>query len=262
MKFLRNLLATIVGLFIFSILAFFILAGIFSSLAQKEKVVTVKENSVLHLNLNRPIVEKQWEDPFANLPFPGMPQPLGLIELKQAIEHAKTDEKIEGIYLEANNIMTGYGSLKEIRNALMDFKESGKFIVNYGEYFSEAGYYLSSVADHMIMHPMGNLEFNGLKTTILFFAGTLDKLEIEPIIFRVGEFKSAIEPFTRKSMSEENREQLNDLLHSIYGEMLENISSTRNKSIEGLENISDSMLVFDANSALEYGMIWDFMISL
>ena len=255
MKFLRNLLATIVGLFIFSILAFFILAGIFSSLAQKEKVVTIRDNSVLHLNLNRPIVEKQPDVPFASLPFPGIPKPLGLVELKQAIEHAKTDEKIKGIYLEASNVLTGYASLKEIRMALEDFKESGKFVVNYGEYYSEAGYYLASVADHMIMHPLGNMEFNGLKTTVLFFAGTLDKLEIEPVIFRVGEFKSAIEPFVRRDMSSENRQQLNALLNSIYDEMLINISRNRNKSVDELENISDSMLVFDATSAMDYGMV-------
>lgn len=256
MKFLRNLLATITGLVIFSILSFFILLGIFSGIvASAEQEVVVKANSILVLDLNRQIVEKTVEDPFSELMFPGVEMPLGLIDLKEAIDQAKEDDNIKGIYLQCDMIMAGNATLGEIRESLVDFKESGKFVVGYGQFFTEGGYYLASVADELYLHPEASMEFNGLNLTTVFFTGLLEKLEINPVVFRVGEFKSAIEPFVRKDLSEENKEQLTQLVSSIHANMLSDISATRNKSIDELENIADSMLTYQASKALQYGMV-------
>lgn len=256
MKFLRNLLATITGLVIFSILSFFIFIGIFSAIVSSaEPEVVVKENSVLVLDLNRQIVEKTVEDPFSELMFPGVEMPLGLIDLKEAIDQAIEDDNIKGIYLKCDMIMAGNATLEEIRRSLVDFKESGKFVIGHGQFFTEGGYYLASVADELLMHPEGSMEFNGLNLTSVFFAGLLDKLDIKPVVFRVGEFKSAIEPFVRKDLSEENEEQLTQLVTSMHANMLADISETRGKSIDELETIADSMLTYQAKKALEYDMV-------
>jgi len=257
MKFLRNLLATLTGLVIFTILSFFIGIGIISGLVvSSEQEVIIKDNSVLLLDLNRQIVEKTAEeDPFSELMFPGVEMPLGLIDIKEAIAQAKEDDNIKGIYLQSEMIVAGNATLEEIRKSLADFKESGKFVVSYGQYFSEGGYYLASIADELFMHPETIMEFNGLNFTTVFFAGTLEKLEIEPVIFRVGEFKSAIEPFVRKDLSPENEEQIRELVNSLHANMLANISTVRNKSIDELETIADSMLTYQASHALEYGMV-------
>ena len=256
MKFLRNLLATLTGLVIFSILSFFILIGIFSGIvASAEKEVVVKDNSVLLLDLNRQIVEKTVDDPFSEVMFPGVEMPLGLIDLKEAIAQAKEDENITGIYLQCDMIAAGNATLEEIRRSLTDFKESGKYVIAYGQFFTEGGYYLASVADELYLHPEASMEFNGLNLTTVFFAGLLEKLEIKPVVFRVGEFKSAVEPFVRKDLSEENEEQLTQLVTSLHANMLADISETRNKTIDELETIADSMLTYQAVKALEYGMV-------
>lgn len=257
MKFLRNLLAVLVGLFLFSIISFFILAGIFSSLASMEDQVNITDNSVLELDLNRQILERVVDDPLADAGFlPGVKGALGLIDLLEMLKYAKNDENIKGIYLESSNVMAGYASLKEIRDALLDFKSSGKFIIAYSQLYTEKGYYLASVADTVMLNPSSTLmEFNGISYSSVFFKGTLEKLGVEPVIFRVGEFKSAIEPFTRKDMSEENRMQINSFINSIYNDVLRDISDSRNVPVEKLEQVSDSMLVWDAEDALREGLI-------
>ncbi len=248
MRFLSNILATIIGLILFTFLGLIIL-GVIVSAASSEKEVTLADNSILHLKLNRPIVERAVDDPFNEIKLLGGEGSIGLVELKEAIEQAKNDDKIKGIYLESQFITAGFASLQEIRNALVDFKKSGKFILAYGEYFSEADYYLVSTADDISLNPQGLLEFNGLSTEIIFLKGMLDKLGIEPEIFKVGEFKSAIETFTRKDMSEENRLQVNSFLNSIYSVYIDNVAESRNMTVPQLVNISDSMLVRSTKDA-------------
>lgn len=256
MNFLRNLLATILGLFIFTLLCFLIFIGIVS-VAASEKEVSLSDASILHLQINRPIVERKSEDPFEafNEALGGGPGAIGLKEIKEAIYHAKDDEKIEGIFLEPQFLSSGYAKLEEIRTALEDFKASGKFIVAYSEAFSEADYFLASVADEIYLNPMGMLEFNGLSTEVVFLKGTLDKLGIEPQIFKVGDFKSAVEPFTRTEMSEPSRLQTESFINSIYNSYLERVSDSRNIGIPQLKEISSSMLVQTANDALQYKLV-------
>ena len=252
MAFLRNLLATILGLFIFSFLGILILVGIASSSA--EETVSVKENSVLFLPLGGIVSERTPEDPFEGL-FPNQgPTYIGLLDILDVIKNAKADENIKGIYMEHGYISGGFASLKEIRDALVDFKTSGKFIYSYGEYVSEGDFYLGSVADELYLNPQGSLEFNGFSANISFFKGTLEKLEIEPEIFRVGEFKSAIEPFIRKDMSEENKLQINSFLNSAHETFLNDIASTKNIPIEKLREISSEMKVRKVADAVDYGL--------
>lgn len=251
MAFLRNLLATIVGLFIFCFLLIFLLGSIAAS---SESIPHVEDNSVLHLNLSGVVVEKAVDDPLQEL-LGGGPAPISLLDLLAAIDAAAYDDRIRGIYIEPQFLSAGYSSLQEIRDAIIDFKSSGKFVHAYGEYISEGDYYLVSVADSIYLNPQGSLEFNGLTAGVTFFKGLFDKLEIEPEIFRVGEYKSFVEPFIRKSMSEENRRQLTELITSVHDNYLQNVSATRGISVDALKEISDQMKVRLPEDAARAGLV-------
>ncbi|WP_420318312.1 signal peptide peptidase SppA [Ekhidna sp.] len=253
MAFLRNLLATVVGLFIFSIIGFFILIGIFASASADEKP-TIKTNSVLHFPMTGFLMEKTVDDPFINA-FSDGPTPLSLLDIITAINKAKTDDRIKGIYLEPMYLAGSYAGLQEIRDALLDFKESGKFIYAYGEYISESDYYVASVADSLFINPTGAIEFNGLDVNITFFKGMFDKLDIQPEIFRVGEFKSYVEPYIRKDLSAENRLQYTELLTSMYNIYLNNVSNSVQIPVEKLADISNEMIVNLPEDAVDVGLI-------
>lgn len=251
MAFLRNLLATILGLFIFFFLLVMMVSGIAASADAEPEI---KSNSVLHLKLSGVVVEKAVDDPIQEVLGNG-PAPISLLDLIDAIKAASQDEKIEGIYLEPQFLAAGYSSLQEIRDALMDFKSSGKFLYAYGEYLSEGDYYLTSVADSIFLNPEGSLEFNGLKAGVTFFKGLFDKLDIEPEIFRVGEYKSFVEPFIRKDMSEENKRQLLELITSVHTTYLENVSEARNIPVAKLKTVSDQMQVRAPEDAVTAGLV-------
>ncbi len=256
MKFLRNLLAVLVGLFIYSFIMLFIFIGILS-ISSSETTVSVSDNSILRLRLSGQIVEREVEDPFASLGLPGAgAREMGLKELKDAIGHAKSDDKIEGIFLEPRFFMAGMATIEELRQELDAFKSSGKFIVSYAEYYTEASYYLASVSDEMYITPgYGMLEFNGVSAEYMFFTGLFEKLGIEPQIFRVGDYKSAVEPFMRKDLSEENREQISAYVNSIYDHMLDAIADSRNMETEEVRKISYSMLARTTKDAVDLGLI-------
>lgn len=257
MAFLRNLLATLVGLFIFSILGFFILIGVMGALAASgDEVPTVKENSVLYLPLSGVIVEQVVENPIEEMLGEETTQ-LELMDAVNAILAAKEDDKIKGIYIETKFLGASFSSLQEIRDALVDFKESGKFVYAYGEYMSEADYYIASVADEIYLNPQGALEFNGLSVNIMFYKGLFDKLDIEPVIFRPAsnKFKSFVEPYIRKDISTESKLQYTELLNSVYDSYLENVSNSRGIDQNELERISDGMLVSFPADAKKFGLV-------
>ncbi len=257
MNFLKNMLAALVALIIFSVVGFFIILGVFSALSA-EKPVEVEANSVLHLKLDRPIDEVEQQNPLEEL-FPVAPEILGLVQVKEAIAKAKSDDNIKGIYLDAPILMAGIATVEELRQALIDFKSEGKFVVSYGEFYTEGAYYLASVADKIYLHPEGSLEINGLAANLAFFKGMFDKLEIEPQVFRVGDFKSAVEPFIREDMSEENRTQLRSLLNSVNDQMMSNMAKSRNMSLEQVQEISSKMLVRNPQDAKELAMVDDLL---
>lgn len=253
--FLASCLGSLAAFIIFCLLGVFLVIGIASSLSNSDTLTTVKENSVLRLKLDIPITENEMEDPFEGLPIPGAVSSIGLLPLKRTIEHAKSDPNIKGIYLDMSMFMAGYGVAREIRQALVDFKTSGKWIVAYSEFYTEQAYYVVSAADKVFLNPEGEIEFNGLAIEVSFFKKLFDKLDIKPQIFRVGDFKSAVEPFMLDHMSDANKLQLNELISDIYSAMLNDISASRNIELSRLREISNKMLVTNTNSALALGLV-------
>ncbi|MEQ8476839.1 signal peptide peptidase SppA [Fulvivirga sp.] len=255
MNFLKNILSTLIALLLFSVAGFFIMLGVIGSLSEKDKVV-VKENSILFLNLDKPITEQEIENPLDDIEFLAAEESsIGLIQLKMSIKNAAQDSNIKGIYLRLHYFMGGMSTLEEVRMELEDFKESGKFIIAYTDYYSEGAYYLASVADQVLLNPEGEIELNGLNANVTFFTGLFEKLGIEPEIFRVGEFKSAVEPYFRKSLSPENELQLSELLNGINNNMLNGISKSREIDFDRLKEISNKMEVREAEDALRLNLI-------
>jgi protease IV len=253
--FLASCLGSIVAIGVLIILMVLFITALISGLSNDDAVTIIKDKSVLHLKLDVPITENDLEDPFEGLPLPGAVSSIGLLPLKRTIEHAKSDPQIEGIYLDLSMYMGGYGVAREIRQALIDFKSSGKWIVAYSEFYTEAAYYIVSAADQVLLNPEGEIEFNGLAIEVSFFKKLFDKLEIKPQIFRVGDFKSAVEPFMLERMSDENKLQLNELITDIHTTMLTDVAESRNIEVTQLRGIADQMRVTNTQSALALGLV-------
>ncbi len=258
-QFIKNTLSTIVGLFLFSILSIVILAGVGTIMSSSDEKVEVEENSILRINLDRPMVENASteENPFAELagPFIDNSEKVGLIQILSAIERAKVDPKIKGIELETTMPFAGYSQLSEVRESIEDFKKSGKFVVSFADSYTEKGYYLASVSDEVYLNPNGLLDFNGISANYMFFKKALDKLEIEPLIFRVGQYKSAVEPFIRENMSEENKEQTSSFLTSINNFVFDKIARSRALTVPKLNQIADSLSAYSSKKAAKLGMV-------
>ena len=264
-QFVKYSLATVFGLFLFVIVSLLLLAGIGAAVGSSDEVYDLKDNSVLRLDLNRPIVENASteENPFAALTdiYFAPPENLGLIQVLSALERAKVDPKIKGIYLDASFPIAGYAQLSEIREAIQKFQKSGKFVYAYANSYTEKGYYVSSVADKTYLNPNGLLDFNGISVQYTFYKKALDKLEIEPLVFRVGTYKSAVEPFIREDMSEENKAQTSSFLQSINTYIFDKIARSKNIPVRKLDQIADSLQAFEPSNAEKLGMIkqgyWD-----
>ncbi|MEI9918286.1 MAG: signal peptide peptidase SppA [Bacteroidota bacterium] len=248
-NFLTSCLGSVVGLLVV-FFGFIIWAMI---VIGSERVVNVNDNSVLYIKLDRPIQELELEDPLAQLL--GENESIGLVELRDAIKHAKDDPKIAGIYLNAPQIAAAFSTLDELRKSVEDFKASGKWVVAYSDSYTEGGYYVSSAADKVYLSPSGSLELNGLAIDVMFFKKLFDKLEIKPQVFRVGDFKSAVEPFIRENMSDENRLQLTEMINDIYGHMTSELARSRKLPVERIKEIADKMLVRNSKQALEFGLV-------
>ncbi|MBF9140161.1 signal peptide peptidase SppA [Hymenobacter properus] len=251
-QFFKFVLATIVGLAAFSFIGFLILAGIIGAAASAGDKKEVAANSVLELKLNEPLTERGREDKFS---IGGSNSSTGLVNLKAAIRRAKGDSDIKGILLNLGLVQGGMASLEEVRDALVDFKKSGKFVVAYHEIASEKSFYLASVANEIYLNPQGTLEFNGLSSEVMFYKRLFDKAGIQPYIFRVGSFKSAVEPFFRENFSDSARYQTVSFLNSINGYMVGQVAKSRGIAPERLKVISDSMLVHNADDALRLKMV-------
>ena len=254
-SFFKYTLATILGLFLFSILSLLILIGI-GAAAGSAGGVEVKKNSVLQIDLDKPLTEREKENPFEGLDIPGAGEgSIGLYELKETIRKAAKDDKIKGIMLEGGFARIGWASNEELREVLKEFKKSGKFIYSYGEIYSEASYFTASVADSIFLNPEGLVEFNGLNSEVTFLKGMLDKLEIKPEVFRVGEFKSAVEPFLRENMSDANRLQATSFMNSLNAHLVSRVAEGRKMSFEKAKLCSDSMKARSAKDAAKLGLV-------
>lgn len=264
MKFLGNVLAVIVGLFVFSILSVLLMFGLIGIVASSgNDEVKVSENTILHLDLNgRTIVERTSEDDldlsmFGN-PF-GQEFNAGLVNLKKAIGEAKTNDNIKGIYLNTGLVMAGQASLLELREALVDFKTSGKFIVAYDEAYTEGGYYVASVADEIYLNPLGGIDFNGFSSEGFFFKGLFEKVGVKPEIFRVGEFKSAVEPFILEKNSPEARLQTQSFLDDMSQFALHGVAESRGIAYDSLKKINNMMLIRKPQDAVTYSLATDLL---
>ncbi|MEN7546703.1 signal peptide peptidase SppA [Rapidithrix thailandica] len=257
-QFFKYVFASIVGLMITFVVLFFALLGLVMVAESSKDEVKVKANSVLKINFNHSVKELTQKDPFQELGLPiNRENPMELKEVKELLANAKEDDRIKGIYLDLNYTNTGYAILEEIRNALLDFKESGKFIYTYSKFMSEDAYYLASVSDQTFLHPRGLLEFNGFTSQQVFFKKLFENLGIEPQIFRVGEYKSAVEPFIQQEMSEASRKQTQSYLESMYRHYLDKITEATQLPSDRLRSISDSMLVRNAGDALRFQLLQD-----
>jgi len=258
-NFWKYTLATVVGSVITFVVIFGILFGIFSLMIAGfgESEVLVNDNAVLTMDMSIDIPDKASDNPFENIDFMTFESSkvLGLNDILKTLEKAKNDERIKGIYLNLSYIPAGLASVEEIRNKLIDFKSSGKFIICYSSVYSQKAYYIASVADKIYMNPQGGIEWKGLNSQVMFFKGALEKLGIEAQIFRHGQFKSAVEPFMNDHMSEASKLQSITLLQSIWDDMCNKISKQRDISVNDLNMYADSLMVYDAETALKYGFI-------
>lgn len=260
-QFLKFTLASIVGSFItiFAISSILILIFVISiSTLSRQEVVSISENSVLNIHLNYDISERSKYDTFDNfdLFFPKISKTIGLNDIIDNIYKAEVDNDITGIMLDLNNFsIEDYATVEAIRNALIKFKESGKFIFAHGNTITQKAYYLASPADKIFLVPSGNFIFNGMSAELMFFKNTLDKLEIEPQIFQYGKFKSATEPFKNIEMSPENEEQWMSMLTSDNDHILYGIGEERGIDYAELKRISFDFLIRYPEDAYNFGLI-------
>lgn len=257
-QFFKFVFASMFGVFL-SLVLFIILfsALIFGVLDSNNEKVEITENTILHLNLNYPIVERTEDNPLNDLdlgPFKSQ-KSIGLNDILKSITYAANDNNINGIYLDATYLMAGMATTEEIRNALLKFKKSGKFIIAYSEVYSQKAYYLASVADKIYLNPQGALELKGLSSNNMFFKGALDKLEIEAQVIKVGTFKSAVEPFILDKMSDANRLQITSLLHAVYTNFVSKIAESRKLNPDSVKSIAYNLKVRSPQDALRYKLV-------
>ena len=260
-KFFKSVLATTIGVIVGTFLTFLIVPFImvlFFKGAQVAKTEPIKSKSILHLRLHGSITEKHRPLDFDFLGGSSIfseERTMGLYEINKAIDIAKTDKRIEGIYLEIRDFSAGWATITSIRRHIADFATTGKWVYAYGERMDEMGYYLASVATESYLQPSGELEFNGLAVNEAFLKGLFTKIDIEPRIFRVGKFKAAVEPLILDKMSDENREQNRALLEDVWGQVKTTVTASTKIGGEKLDSIASGLTVASADEAVQAGLI-------
>ncbi|RFZ85538.1 signal peptide peptidase SppA [Mucilaginibacter terrenus] len=259
-QFFKYVLATITGIvistIILAVLFVVIIGGIIAS-AGSDKAPEVASNSILHIKLDRAIAERTPNNPFSGLGFLGFDSDKtpGLNDILASIKKAKSDDDIKGIFLDESYMLSGQATTEEIRNALIDFKRSGKFVIAYSEIYTQGFYYLASVADKVYVNPNGIFEFRGFSSEVTFLKGALDKLGIEAQIIKVGTYKSAVEPFFLTKMSDANRLQVTSYLGSMYDHFLSGISKYRHIGKDSLFNYANNGVIQEPADALKYKLV-------
>jgi protease IV len=258
-EFFKYMLASMLGFLVIAVVIILVgvmlVFGLIS--ASTDKTVAVEQNSVLHIQFKKEIPERTPNNPLADLPIIGNGEDkvIGLNDILADIKKAKYDDNIKGIYLDESDMLSGQATTEEIRNALIDFKKSGKFIIAYGEVYTQSFYYLASVADKVYINPKGEFEFHGFNSEITFLKGTLDKLGIEAQIIRVGTFKSAVEPLILTKMSDANRLQVTSYLGSLYDTFLTNIGTARSINKDTLFNYANELKIQFPEDAMKYKLV-------
>lgn len=260
-SFFKSLLASIIGCglvlgVLFFIFMMFMMVFTSSSFDGEEKYV-LKKNSVLQIQLSGIMSDRVERNPLMELFSGSSESKIALIDILNAIDIAKYDNKIKGIYINAGVLSASSASLKEVRDALISFKEeSDKFVIAYGDYYTQGCYYLMSVADEVILNPEGSLDIHGYSSSPMFYKGLLEKVGVEMQIFKVGTFKSAVEPYINTEMSEPNKEQVSSYINDMWKTLAEGISESREISVEKLNEIADySPALRGADYALENKLV-------
>lgn len=255
--FIKFTFATVLGIIISSVLLSIIGIGmIFSILASSDTEVKVEPNSIMTISLNGTISERANEDPFAMLSSDSEIEAYGLDDILSAIQKAKDNDNIKGIYLDLNAVGAQPATLQEIRNKLKEFKESGKFIISYSDNYSQGAYYLASVSDKVLMNPYGTITWMGVSSQFMSYKGLMDKVGVKMQIFKVGTYKSAVEPFILKEMSDANRAQVKAFTGSIWESYLSDIAESRNLTTEQLDSYANEGLVFaQSETFVEKGFV-------
>jgi len=254
LNFLKNIFSTVIGILLSFLIIILIIAGVASISSQKStSTKKLDEKHFLKIDLSKEVVERTSTNPFSSLDPMNIDasQQLSLKIILDNIEKAKTDENIVGIYINSPIVNAGMSKAEEIRNKLLEFKETKKPIVAYNEVYAMKSYYLSSVADRLYINPMGIIDHKGMYTTLMFFKGLLEKLNIDLQIFRLGKFKSAIEPFTLEKMSDSNRKQLKLLLKSVNNNIIDSIASQRGISKIKIHKDANQLKLSSAEICLE-----------
>ncbi|MCH8903153.1 MAG: signal peptide peptidase SppA, partial [Bacteroidetes bacterium] len=256
LKFLKYVLATMVG-FLISVVLFVLLSALLIAGSFSPEEVEVKPNSVLKMKFDYEVKERTSTNFLDQIDFTkfSFKENLGLNDILKNIKKAETDDNIKGIYIDLNGYSCSYQQTEEIRNAVIHFKETGKFVVAYGDLISQRAYYLASCADKIFLMETGYMDFRGLSVESMYFKRALDRLEIKAEIFYAGKFKSATEPLRLDSMSPANREQTSAWLGSIYSHLLTKIAESRSLDVGILENISNELLIRSPEDALKYGLV-------
>lgn len=259
-SFLKYTLATIVGVLLVNIIMFFFFFIFISAIAAfSEKTVDVKDNSILTIKLNGEILDRTSDNPLDNIDlFSLTPKKnIGMNKILSSIRNAATDSRIKGIYLDLTEIQGNFGALaftQEIRNALLKFKESGKFIYSYSNLgYSQKSYYLATVADKIFVNPETPLLLSGMSSSISFYKKTLEKLGIQPEVVKVGKFKSAVEPFIADEMSDANREQVKKYLDSSWGSITKAIAESRNIPVDSINALTNRFNIYTTEQFKDWG---------
>lgn len=255
-NFFSSLLGTLAGFVVAGIImgiGFLIFIAIMVA-AGNDKEVSVNPNSVVRVTLSGHIQDRADEYSMPNIIY-NTPPSLGLNNILTGIEHAKDNPKIKGMFLDLGMVSCGVGSLEEIRQALLEFKSSGKFIYAHADFYTQKAYYLATVADKIYITPTGGIDFRGLSAEIMFFKGLLKKAGLTPHIIRHGEFKSAVEPFMLDKMSPANRKQVNAYMGSIWKYMVKEIAASRELSVDSVNSIVDNFVGFNGDSAVSADLI-------
>ena len=255
-SFLASLLGTFVAMGLVAIFFFMGIAAVATSLNFEQSGSTwIKENSVLDLDLNTEVKDRS---PVYN-PLEGLSDfdsgMIGMDEIIGSIKKAKEDEKIKGIKLHTGSIGSGWAQAREIRNALEEFKTSGKFIYTYSDYMSQKGYYVSSVADSIFMNPMGMMQLKGLSSEVLYYQDFQNQYGVKMEVIRHGKYKSAVEPYLQDHMSDENRIQIQSLLDAVWETLRDEVAQSRGIAPATLDALADDLVINDAEEALAQGMI-------
>ena len=253
-QFFKTFFASLLALIIFTILGVVVIISIAAGFSKEEQKVTAP-NSVLVIDLSETFTEQTKSDPFSELMRQKNGKTPSLSQLIGLLQNAKKDSTIKGLYIKCQENPNGYASSEEIRNALLDFKKSNKFIIAYGETITQKGYWIGSAANEIFTHPQGGVEFAGFSYETMFLKGLLDKLEVKPQVFYAGKFKSATEPFRYSQMSDANKLQTSVWLNALYTSFLQGVADTRGMEVASLKQLANDGKIQNANDALQNNLV-------